>query len=132
MTLAIDTNVLVRYLTWDDDTQAQIAAELLESGEPMWISTVVLCETVWVLKRISRYSAKEITEALKGLVAPHHISVEDTEALNAGLDALSKGVDFADGCILNLALHTKAQPLVTFDRRLAKVGGASVQLLNSN
>jgi predicted nucleic acid-binding protein len=52
--IAVDTNVLVRYLTWDDEEQAVEAAAVLESGDVIVISTIVLCELVWVLKRAYR------------------------------------------------------------------------------
>jgi len=57
--------------------------------------------------------------------------IEDEEALEAGLDALGRGVDFADGCILSLAKRSKAQVLFTFDQRLAEAGSPMVRLLGS-
>ena len=60
MTLALDTNVLVRYLTWDDLPQAQAAARLIEGDETIAISSVVLCELVWVLRRRYRLTAHEV------------------------------------------------------------------------
>jgi len=131
MTFAVDTNILVRYLTWDDPAQATAAAALLEADAPLWISTVVLCETVWVLRRGHKYTADEIILAIQGLVAPQYIRVEDEEAMNAGFEALRKGADFADGCILNISQRAGARPLITFDQKLGRAGGSSVRLLAS-
>ena len=131
MMVAVDTNILVRYLTWDDEKQAQDAAGLLEGGGPIWVSTIVLCETVWVLKQGRQYPRQAIAKALRTVLAPDHIMIEDEEALEAGLDALGRGVDFADGCILSLAKRSKAQVLFTFDKRLAKAGSPMVRLLGS-
>ena len=58
MKIAIDTNVLVRYLTWDDEPQAQKAAELIEAADQVHVSTVVLCEVVWVLTRAYQYNPR--------------------------------------------------------------------------
>ena len=45
---AVDTNVLVRLLVADDRAQTRRALSYLEARRPLWISTVVLVETVWV------------------------------------------------------------------------------------
>ena len=55
LSIAVDTNVLVRYLTWDDEAQAEAAARVIESGEVVAISVIVLCELAWVLRRAYRY-----------------------------------------------------------------------------
>jgi len=48
--IAIDTNVLLRYLLLDDEIQAKKAAVLIESRQSVYISHVVLVEAVWTLK----------------------------------------------------------------------------------
>ncbi|HCF30315.1 MAG TPA: twitching motility protein PilT, partial [Cyanobacteria bacterium UBA11049] len=45
----LDTNVLVRYLIRDDESQWQQASELIESGQLCFVANIVLCELVWVL-----------------------------------------------------------------------------------
>ncbi len=129
MTIAVDTNVLVRYLTLDDAEQTKAATEVLEGDSELLISTPVLCELVWVLKRSFDYSTAEIGQALRAITAPNRINV-DRIALRAGLDMLEQGGDFADGCILADARRSGCEALVTFDRSLAKLGGAAVRLLS--
>jgi predicted nucleic-acid-binding protein len=53
--LAIDTNVLVRYLTADVPGQAAASTRIMEGGDNIVISSVVLCETVWVPRRPYKY-----------------------------------------------------------------------------
>lgn len=48
--IAIDTNVLLRYLLWDDVTQAKKADKLINDNSLVLITDVVLVETVWTLK----------------------------------------------------------------------------------
>ena len=48
--IAIDTNVLLRYLLWDDKMQAAKADKLINGSAPVLITDVVLAETVWALK----------------------------------------------------------------------------------
>jgi predicted nucleic-acid-binding protein len=131
MTIAVDTNVIVRYLTLDDPAQAQAATDLLESGVQIQISTVVLCEVAWVLSRGYRHTATEIAAAIRTLTSPRLVAVQDQEILAAGLAMLDAGGDFADGCILQEARRARAETLVTFDRPLARRGGSAVRLLAS-
>jgi predicted nucleic-acid-binding protein len=48
--IAIDTNLLVRYLLNDDAVQAEKAEALLASGERCFIPITVWLELVWVLE----------------------------------------------------------------------------------
>ena len=49
----LDTNVLVRYLTVDASRQLALAEKVIEESrakeEPLFLSTLALCELVWVL-----------------------------------------------------------------------------------
>jgi len=47
--IAIDTNVLLRYLLRDDDLPARKASKLITGSETVFISHVVLVETIWTL-----------------------------------------------------------------------------------
>jgi predicted nucleic-acid-binding protein len=51
---ALDTNVLVRYLTADDESMVSRVQKLFdaaeESGEFFLVSLLVLLETLWVLR----------------------------------------------------------------------------------
>jgi predicted nucleic-acid-binding protein len=41
--IGLDTNILVRYLTKDDEKQWKQAAEIIESGEQCFVANIVLC-----------------------------------------------------------------------------------------
>ena len=47
--IAVDTNVLLRYLLNDDAAQAHIAANLIKGDDMVLITDVVLAETLWTL-----------------------------------------------------------------------------------
>lgn len=47
--IAIDTNVLLRYLLWDDEAQAAKAKLLINGPQPVLLTDIVLVETVWTL-----------------------------------------------------------------------------------
>jgi predicted nucleic-acid-binding protein len=130
--IAVDTNVLVRYLTWDDEDQAIAAADLVEAADQIVVATIVLCELVWVLKRAYRYPGPEIVAVLRRLIALRAVEI-DRPAAEAGIAMLARGGDFADGVVRYEADRTKCDRLVTFDQKFAQlVDPAKVVLLGAN
>jgi predicted nucleic-acid-binding protein len=127
--IAVDTNVLVRYFTWDDQKQGNESAHAIESAATVHVSTIVLCELVWVLRRAYRYTPAEIHDVIHRLAQTRTVAL-DRPATEAGLAMLAKGGDFADGVIAYEAHHAKCDRLVTFDRQLVRVGDpANIELL---
>jgi predicted nucleic-acid-binding protein len=122
LTVAVDTNVLVRYLTWDDEGQAVAAATVIEGGETIAISGIVLCELAWVLKRAYRYRTEQITEAIRAIVTSRNVDV-DRVAAEEGLRMLTGGGDFADGIVLTDAAREKCRHIATFDQDIARLAG---------
>ncbi len=118
MKIALDTNVLVRYITWDDPEQAEEAASVIESGDVLVVPIIVLCELVWVLRRRYRYDAGDIIGAIRTLIEARSVEVDRVSA-EAGLAMLAKGGDFADGVIQGEALAASCTKLATFDRTFA-------------
>ncbi len=117
MRIAVDTNVLVRFLTWDDAPQAALAAQAIEAAETVVLPTLVLCETVRVLRRAYKLPPREIAATLRDLIDSKPVEV-DRVAAEAGIALLERGGDFADGVILFAAERAGAAQLVTFDRAL--------------
>jgi predicted nucleic-acid-binding protein len=115
MRVAADTNVLVRYLVWDDATQADAATRVIEEADSLVLSAIVLCEVVWVLRRAYHRSAGDIAAVLRRLVESDTVQL-DRPLAEAGLAALEAGGDFADGVILAEAKRARCDRLVTFDR----------------
>ncbi len=114
MRVALDTNVRVRYLAWDDDIQSPRAAEVIEGAETVIVSGIVLCETAWVLARSFKRPAKDIAAVLRRFVQAPTVDV-DRPLAEAGLASLDRGGDFANGMILVEAERAKSDQLVTFD-----------------
>ena len=119
MRIAVDTNVLVRYLTWDDEGQAIEAARAIEAADAIVVPTIVLCELVWVLKRAYRYGGPEIIDILRRLAAMRAVELE-RPAAEAGIAMLARGGDFADGVIRHEADGAKCECVVTFDQGFAR------------
>jgi predicted nucleic-acid-binding protein len=118
---AIDTNVVVRFLTNDDRRQARAARAAIEAGD-IYIALTVLLEAEWVLRSAYGFKPLRIAESFRGLAGLPTITVEEPLKLARALGWTRRGMDFAD------ALHlTKAEgctAFLSFDRNLAKVARA--------
>jgi predicted nucleic-acid-binding protein len=123
VSIAVDTNVLVRYLAWDDEAQAEAAAVAIDTADTVAISTIVLCELTWVLKRAYRYRREEIADAIQRIIESRNVQV-DRPAAGAGLRMLRRGGDFADGVIESDARRAGCRHIVTFDQDFARLIGA--------
>lgn len=131
--IALDTNVLVRFFTQDDDAQFQVAAGLIEGctrDVPGYVCREVMIELVWVLERAYKYSREEIAEALLSIVTASQLSVENAQDIASVVNPYRKeGYDFADLMIRQAAQRTENRILKTFDQKLAKLDG--VELLGT-
>jgi predicted nucleic-acid-binding protein len=67
--IAIDTNVLVRFLVDDDKTQAGIAEALIRANE-IFLSRTVLLETEWVLRSVYRIDASVLADLFDSYSIP--------------------------------------------------------------
>ncbi|MEJ2189402.1 MAG: type II toxin-antitoxin system VapC family toxin [Acidobacteriota bacterium] len=128
--IALDTNVLVRFLVVDDEAQSRRATKLIADAtardEELFLSDIVICETVWVLSSAYRFSRAEISAALSGLLRAKSVTFASTDRLARALDAYAKGKgDFADYLIREQARAAGAETVATFDRALHRESGFS-------
>jgi predicted nucleic-acid-binding protein len=120
----LDTNVLVRYLVRDDAAQAARAAGEMERDERFLVSSIVLCELVWVLESGYGFTRRDIASTLERILATAQFEIEGKDLAQAALDDFgSSGADFAD-CLLGRRNRAAgARDTVTFDRRLRGLDG---------
>ena len=120
MKITVDTNVLVRAAVQDDESQSSLAATVLQQAELIAISLPVLCEFVWVLKRGYKKSVADIASAIHRLMNTVNV-VMNEPAVEAGLQVLNAGGDFADGVIAYEGEFLGADRLVSFDKKAVSV-----------
>jgi len=141
--IAIDTNVLLRYLLWDDKPQAAKADRLINGTEPVLVTDVVLVESLWTLKgKKYRLDKSALVDVLDALFEEPNIHFEDDQtvwqALSDYWQAKSvkvgnkkKEVDFADALIVNKArFHATGKGstlngVYTFDRAAQIISGTA-------
>jgi len=115
--IAVDTNVLVRFLVRDDAKRAARAAKLI-GGNEIWVSKTVLLETEWVLRSLYGFSPENLAGALRSLAGLPTVFLADELAVARALEWFEEGLDFADA--LHLASAGRATQFATFDRKLAR------------
>jgi len=120
---AVDTNVLVRLITRDDDAQVRAAERFVEKGA--WVSHLALVETAWVLDAVYERDAGEIAKAIELLLNHRELTLQDPGVVAAALQNFRTrpAVGFSDCLMLEVARRTGHLPLGTFDRSLAKLAG---------
>lgn len=120
--IALDTNVLVRYLVRDDARQTAAATRFLETScteeDPGIVTQVVLCELAWVLDRGYGYDRTQLASVLRGLLGAADLQIERSELAWQALNRYEEGkADFADYVLGLAGREGKAETTVTFDRR---------------
>ncbi len=123
---AVDTNVVVRYLTGDDPDQAARARAAIGAGD-IFVSTTVLLESAWVLRSVYGFAGKKVAVALRAFLGLPGVTVESPVLLAEALARTENGMDLADALHLGAAAH--CETMRTFDRRfIESAKGLSVSV----
>ena len=117
---AIDCNVLVQFLTHDDDGQWPKAERQLRADTE--IPDTVLLETEWILRAVYRLRPADIGRAFEALLSTKTVHVRDRARANEALRLYREGLDFADA--MHAAMTTSTS-LRTFDKRFVKQARAA-------
>jgi predicted nucleic-acid-binding protein len=123
--IGIDSNVLVRYLTQDDARQSRRANRLISEaanrGESLHLSTIVLCETVWVLRWAYHVGKPELLRSLARILDTAEFSVEDSDSCREALALYADGQgDFSDYLLGARNRRAGCSATATFDRNLRR------------
>ncbi len=127
-----DTNILVRAVIRDDAKQSRAAIQMLREAELIAVPLPVLCEFAWVLRRVYSLSVAEISAAIETLIGSKNVTVNRV-AVEAGLDVLQHGGDFADGLIAFEGRWLGGETFVSCDKQavtLIASQGQPVRLLS--
>jgi len=116
MKMIADTNVLMRAVLDDDVAQCRTARLALSSADQIVISRHAFCEMVWLLRRRYKMPKTEIAKVVHGYLEADNV-ITDIAAIQAGLEAMAAGADFADGVIAHEGLWLGGETFVSFDRK---------------
>ncbi len=124
--IAIDTNIIVRFLVRDDEKQAEVARRRLkqaeENRERLLIPLLVVLETIWVLESAYDKTRAEILDAIRAM---RQMPVFEFQANEAVERLLAEGAEFnADLADILIAESSRAfgcESGITFDKGAAKL-----------
>lgn len=120
--IAIDTNVVVRYLTGDHPDQSPRARALIDAN-PVFVPVTVMLETEWVLRSAYGFAPPAVIDALRAFGGLPTVTVEDASHVAQALDHVGQGMDFADA--LHLGRAAQCDAFATFDRKLVRSAAAA-------
>jgi len=127
---AVDTNVVVRYVTNDDPKQSPVARRFIDAHQ-VRASWSVLLETEWVLRSAHKLTRQRIVYIMRQFAGLPTVNIDEPERFAQVVDWFEHGMDFADA--LHLANCGDGEALATFDRKLAaaahKLGACKVKAL---
>ena len=118
---AIDTNVLVRVLINDDQIQAYKAVKLIGNNAPVFVSEIVLCETIWVLQSRYGFNKAQLISAIEKVLKIKELHIEHNDAMWSAFHEFQYiAADFSDCVIGAVAKHHGCSAVSTFDKNAAK------------
>ena len=135
--IAIDTNVLLRYLLGDDLQQQAAARGIITALSPVLVTDVVLVEAAWTLGG-GRYGLgrADIARVIHGLIDNPCIAFENLDAVWEALRDYEeaeriegKDLDFADALVVSKAKHwartrgLAIQGVYSFDKAACQLDG---------
>jgi len=122
--VAIDANVIVRYLTGDDRAQSPAATALFRAASAgrvsLIIPTTILQETVYVLETFYAGTPATIAPKLMYLLSLTGVTCPDARWVLDGIQWYrAKNADFGDALLCAYARHHDCE-VNTFDKELIK------------
>lgn len=123
--IGVDTNILVRYLTRDDEQQWQQAVAVIKQNQPCFVANIVLCELVWVLRgRNYGFGKDEIINTLEAMLHSSVFEFESRSIVYQALQRYKQGLaDFSDYLIGAIASQAGCTETVSFDSKLKEEKG---------
>lgn len=122
MTAFVDTNILVRHLTGDPESQAARATAHLASATELLLTDLIAAETVYVLESFYETPRAQIAGAMRSLLAFDGIVCVDPALLLRAIEVYEVDrIDFAEAYLVACAESTDVSTIASFDRSLDRV-----------
>ena len=119
--VALDTNVIVRYIVQDDPLQAKAATRIFEKeitrDNRGFISCIALCETLWVLGRGYKQPKEKLVEVLSTILGIDNLEIEHRDLVRGALGDYRDGkADFSDYLLARIGKDAGACGTYSFDQ----------------
>ncbi|MBF0230423.1 MAG: type II toxin-antitoxin system VapC family toxin [Desulfamplus sp.] len=122
---AVDTNILIRLLTKDDELQAKKVYEIFKSAESektrLFVPLLVVLEVIWVLESVYNITRAEILDSINDMLLMPVLTFEALPALQQFIEsAESNKYDLSDLLIAYSAKSNGCKSVITFDKKASK------------
>ena len=114
--VAVDTNIIIRFLTHDDPRQYKKAFSIFNTQD-VFISDTVILETEWVLRYAYEFSTEDICNALVKLFGLSNVHLSNPTFTAQAIEWHRQGLDFSDA--LHLTQCQQYDRLYTFDKKFS-------------
>ena len=124
--VGLDTNVIVRYVMQDDERQSAVANRIIDEeltpANKGFVTTVVLCEVLWVLTRSYGRKREGIADFLDAFLDSDTLEFEHSECvMQAYRDSKVASADFADCLIGHVNRKHGTSTTLAFDRDASRL-----------
>lgn len=124
-TIAIDANIVLRYLLADHPVFSKKAKELFKAAEQgklkLFLDEVVLAEIVWTLSSFHKISKVKINDSLRFLLSQDWLFCRRKKlALEALKNFAEKNIDYIDAWLFSVAQKLNFQ-IGSFDKDFHKL-----------
>lgn len=124
----LDTNLLIRYFTKDDEAKAKKVLDLLrrveKNEEKVMINQMVIFETVFTLRSQYKVPREEIRELVQGILDLRGIVLEQKDVIESALLLYSKmNISFADAFNTCYMKEKKLKEIYSYDDDFDRIEG---------
>ena len=125
--IGVDTNVLVLFITKDDQAQSARVFQFLkryhEKPRSIFINDLVLCELLWVLISGYHYKKSELLTVLNLLLSAPEFCFDSKKILIEAFELYKNGLaDFSDYVIFTKNKQAGCENTYSFDLKPIKEG----------
>ncbi|MGC9962611.1 MAG: PIN domain-containing protein [Acidimicrobiales bacterium] len=122
MSAFVDTNILVRHLTGEPPQMAARATAYLRRESELFLTDLVVAETVYVLESFYEVPHELVAEAVRSLIASDSVICVDPAVLLRSVEVYeTQRINFAEACLVACAESTGIAKIASFDRSLDRV-----------
>lgn len=125
----LDTNLLIRYFTRDDEKKAQKVLSLLKKVKrnetKVIISSLVIFETIFTLESYYEVPREKIRELLLPILDLRGLKLSDKNVYHQALDIYieKKNLSFTDAFNASFALAKGVKEIYSYDKDFDKIEG---------
>jgi predicted nucleic-acid-binding protein len=121
----VDTNILIRFLTGDDEQQTKTVYNIFKLAEleksELFVPLLVVLKLIWVLEAVYEIPRSEILSSISDLTLMPILKFEHQSVLQQFIhSSRGNGHDLSDLLIAHSAQGQGCETVITFDKKASK------------